>query len=111
MFGRAGFELLRHRILLGLRHAPPPPELRQSRWRDSPIWVALPCYSSSQLGGETQWVSVVAGAEVMEPGFGVGEQVEDDDQDGASHGGVGLVGSLLRWLMVRAVRGVAMQAG
>jgi hypothetical protein len=26
---------------------------------------------------------VVAGSEVVEPGFGVGEQVEDDDQDGA----------------------------
>ena len=31
MFGRAGFELLRHRILLGLRHGSSPPELRQSR--------------------------------------------------------------------------------
>jgi transposase len=31
MFGRAGFELLRHRILLGLGHLPSPPELRQSR--------------------------------------------------------------------------------
>jgi transposase len=31
MFGRAGFELLRHRILLGLRHPPLPPEVRQSR--------------------------------------------------------------------------------
>jgi transposase len=31
MFGRAGFELLRHRILLGLGHASPPPDLRQSR--------------------------------------------------------------------------------
>jgi transposase len=30
MFGRAGFELLRHRILLGLGHGTPPPELRQS---------------------------------------------------------------------------------
>ena len=30
MFGRAGFELLRHRILLGLRHLLSPPELRQS---------------------------------------------------------------------------------
>ena len=29
---------------------------------------------------------VVAGSEVVEPGFGVGEQVEDDDQDGAGHG-------------------------
>jgi transposase len=31
MFGRAGFELLRHRILLGLRHGTSPPEVRQSR--------------------------------------------------------------------------------
>jgi transposase len=30
MFGRAGFELLRHRILLGLRHETSPPELRQN---------------------------------------------------------------------------------
>ena len=30
MFGRAGFELLRHRILLGLRHLLSPPEMRQS---------------------------------------------------------------------------------
>ena len=30
MFGRAGFELLRHRILLGLGHLPSPPEVRQS---------------------------------------------------------------------------------
>jgi hypothetical protein len=32
MFGRAGFELLRHRILLGLGHVSPPPDLRQSRF-------------------------------------------------------------------------------
>jgi len=31
MFGRAGFELLRHRILLGLGHGSSPPKLRQSR--------------------------------------------------------------------------------
>jgi transposase len=31
MFGRAGFRLLRHRILLGLRHEPSPPKVRQSR--------------------------------------------------------------------------------
>jgi transposase len=30
MFGRAGFELLRHRILLGLSHRSPPPKVRQS---------------------------------------------------------------------------------
>jgi hypothetical protein len=30
MFGRAGFDLLRHRILLGLGHRLSPPELRQS---------------------------------------------------------------------------------
>jgi transposase len=30
IFGRAGFELLRHRILLGLHHGPSPPEVRQS---------------------------------------------------------------------------------
>src|SRR4029077_913755 len=33
---------------------------------------------------------VVAGAEVGEPGGGVGEQVPDDDQDGAGHGDLGL---------------------
>jgi transposase len=31
MYGRAGFALLRHRILLGLRHAQSPPKVRQSR--------------------------------------------------------------------------------
>jgi transposase len=31
MFGRAGFELLRHRILLGLGHGSSPPKLRQSQ--------------------------------------------------------------------------------
>jgi len=31
MYGRAGFTLLRHRILLGLCHAPSPPKMRQSR--------------------------------------------------------------------------------
>ena len=30
MYGRAGFALLRHRILLGLRHKPSPPKVRQS---------------------------------------------------------------------------------
>ncbi len=29
--GRAGFTLLRHRILLGLRHILSPPKVRQSR--------------------------------------------------------------------------------
>ena len=33
MYGRAGFALLRHRILLGLRHKPSPPKVRQSRNR------------------------------------------------------------------------------
>jgi transposase len=31
MYGRAGFALLRHRILLGLSHARSPPKMRQSR--------------------------------------------------------------------------------
>ena len=31
MYGRAGFTLLRHRILLALRHASSPPKMRQSR--------------------------------------------------------------------------------
>ncbi len=35
MFGRAGSELLRHRILPGLGHLPSPPELRQSRIPDA----------------------------------------------------------------------------
>ena len=30
MYGRAGFTLLRHRILLGLRYKPSPPKVRQS---------------------------------------------------------------------------------
>ena len=33
---------------------------------------------------------VVVRAEVVEPGCGVGEQVEDDDEDGAGDGGQGL---------------------
>jgi Transposase len=36
MHGRAGFALLRHRILLGLHNALSPPEVRQSRSRDRP---------------------------------------------------------------------------
>jgi transposase len=32
MYGRAGFDLLRHRILLGLGHARSPPEVRQSHF-------------------------------------------------------------------------------
>jgi transposase len=36
MYGRAGFTLLRHRILLGLRHILSPPKVRQSPWRDTP---------------------------------------------------------------------------
>jgi transposase len=31
MYGRAGFALLRHRILPGLRHMLSPPKVRQSR--------------------------------------------------------------------------------
>ena len=31
MYGRAGFTLLRHRILLGLSHDTSPPKVRQSR--------------------------------------------------------------------------------
>jgi len=31
MYGRAGFTLLRHRILLGLSHIRSPPKVRQSR--------------------------------------------------------------------------------
>ncbi len=31
MYGRAGFTLLRHRILLALKHPPSPPKVRQSR--------------------------------------------------------------------------------
>jgi transposase len=31
MYGRAGFDLLRHRILLGLVHRPSPPKVRQSQ--------------------------------------------------------------------------------
>jgi hypothetical protein len=38
MYGRAGFTLLRHRILLGLSHIRLPPKVRQSRCFYSP-WV------------------------------------------------------------------------
>ena len=36
MYGRAGFALLRHRILLGLRDKPSPPKVRQSHSRHPP---------------------------------------------------------------------------
>jgi len=36
MYGRAGFTLLRHRILLGLSHIRSPPKVRQSHELDSP---------------------------------------------------------------------------
>ncbi len=39
MYGRAGFDLLRHRILLGLSHARSPPKVRQSRNRDRALEV------------------------------------------------------------------------
>jgi hypothetical protein len=32
MYGRAGFTLLRHRILLGLGHIRSPPKVRQSQF-------------------------------------------------------------------------------
>ena len=32
MYGRAGFDLIRHRILLGLSHAQSPPKVRQSQY-------------------------------------------------------------------------------
>ncbi len=40
MYGRAGFTLLRHRILLGLSHIRSPPKVRQSRYLDRPKWAA-----------------------------------------------------------------------
>ena len=40
MYGRAGFTLLRHRILLGCHHAPSPPKVRQSRRLDRPPGAA-----------------------------------------------------------------------
>jgi transposase len=43
MFGRAGFELLRHRILLGLGHGSSPPKLRQSRKFDKLSRSGRPC--------------------------------------------------------------------
>jgi WD40 repeat protein len=42
MSGRADFELLRHRILLGLGHLPSPPELRQNRCIYSPYAPLAP---------------------------------------------------------------------
>lgn len=54
MYGRAGLTLLRHRILLALRHASSPPELRQSQVQDSPdpgkvrpVLAAMNCSMSS----------------------------------------------------------------
>jgi len=41
MYGRAGFALLRHRILLGLRHGTSPPKMRQSRLTYSPAETYL----------------------------------------------------------------------
>ena len=38
MLGRAGFELLRHRILLGLGHGASPPKVRQSRKCDRAVF-------------------------------------------------------------------------
>jgi hypothetical protein len=49
MHGRAGFALLRHRILLGLHNALSPPEVRQSRWRDRPARYAGLGYCCGQL--------------------------------------------------------------
>jgi hypothetical protein len=37
MYGRVGFTLLRHRILLGLSHIRSPPKVRQSRCSYSPF--------------------------------------------------------------------------
>src|SRR5512133_3841892 len=42
------------------------------------------------LAGGVDAVGVVVGAEVVEAGGGVGEQVPDDDQDGAGDGDQGL---------------------
>ena len=55
MYGRAGFVLLRHRILLGLRHKPSPPKVRQSRFRHPQVVQRL------RLGGHRgfqQWRGV-----------------------------------------------------
>jgi transposase len=41
MYGRAEFPLLRHRILLGLRHKPSPPKVQQSRFRHPQATRAL----------------------------------------------------------------------
>jgi transposase len=61
MFGRAGFKLLRHRILLGLGHGWSPPELRQSRKLDRPRQHEI-----SQLAGVFAacgrcWVRTIVG--------------------------------------------------
>jgi hypothetical protein len=44
MYGRAGFTLLRHRILLALRHAPSPPKMSQSRSLHSPVLTVYVAY-------------------------------------------------------------------
>jgi len=42
MYGHAGFALLRHRILLGLRYKPSPPKVRQSHFRHPQDLFLLP---------------------------------------------------------------------
>jgi Transposase len=53
MFGRAGFELLRHRILLGLDHGTSPPKPRQSRiyLTHSPVMAGRKADLVARFGG------------------------------------------------------------
>ncbi len=51
MYGRAGFALLRHRILLGQLHPPSPPNLGQSRTFDRPRAGCLTAGAAGQPVG------------------------------------------------------------
>jgi transposase len=69
MFGRAGFELLRHRILLGLSHGPSPLKMRQSQrfdklsragwtgWatRSAPAGRRRSCWTRSRRSSPPPW--------------------------------------------------------
>jgi len=56
MYGRAGFTLLRHRILLGLSHIRSPPKVRQSRcsYSPAPNWS----FGGAGVGNRTRTISL-----------------------------------------------------
>ena len=59
MYGRAGFTLLRHRILPALRHASSRPKVRQSRKTDRP------CPRTSELSGHPSSRSVRTASSIL----------------------------------------------